>query len=174
VFVESPYARKFWLFVDMPSECTLGDLDGFLRRIWLECCDHLSDFYERREELSMDTEICELIPGEQYKYVYDYGTTTELVVTVKASCRREESNEDVRLLARNVPPVIPCGVCGGQAVVIDNESERSNPLLCVPCAGKLDLEVDYMLPLANSPRAGLCGYGGELDVWTSPPQYEGP
>jgi ribosomal protein L37AE/L43A len=41
---EGQYMPEYWLHVEMPATATLGDLDGFLRHIWVECCDHLSAF----------------------------------------------------------------------------------------------------------------------------------
>ena len=35
-------AQMFWL---VASKAKLSDIDRFLRRIWLECCAHLSEFY---------------------------------------------------------------------------------------------------------------------------------
>ena len=34
----------FWLYLEVYSDITLEQLDGFLRDIWLECCNHLSKF----------------------------------------------------------------------------------------------------------------------------------
>ena len=42
--VEARYAPDYWLHLQAPANCTFGDLDGLLRAIWLECCDHLSAF----------------------------------------------------------------------------------------------------------------------------------
>ena len=36
--------NPYWLHVDAGVNATLGDLDGLLRAIWLECCGHMSQF----------------------------------------------------------------------------------------------------------------------------------
>lgn len=36
----SPYFLSLWI----DEEATFGDIDDFLRRIWLECCGHMSSF----------------------------------------------------------------------------------------------------------------------------------
>ena len=36
--------KNYWLYVDMPVTGSLTSLDSFLRKIWLECCGHLSEF----------------------------------------------------------------------------------------------------------------------------------
>ena len=42
--VEGRDAPDYWLHLQAPANCTFGDLDNLFRRIWLECCDHLSAF----------------------------------------------------------------------------------------------------------------------------------
>src|SRR5947209_4813866 len=42
--VEGKHDPRYWLHLEMPATATLGDLDGLLRDIWLECCGHLSAF----------------------------------------------------------------------------------------------------------------------------------
>ena len=56
--IEGAYDKDYWLFVDIPTEKTLSDLDGFLRRIWLECCGHLSAFSgPGHREISMSRKL---------------------------------------------------------------------------------------------------------------------
>lgn len=42
--VEGRYLPEYWMHLSVPVNTTLGDLDQFLRDIWLECCRHLSAF----------------------------------------------------------------------------------------------------------------------------------
>ena len=42
--VDDPLSPYYWLHIEIPARATLADLDHFLRRIWLECCGHLSQF----------------------------------------------------------------------------------------------------------------------------------
>jgi hypothetical protein len=42
--VEARYAPDYWMHLQAPANSTFGDLDGLLRAVWLECCDHLSAF----------------------------------------------------------------------------------------------------------------------------------
>ena len=44
ILVEGTYLPMYWMHLEMPADDTLYDLDGFLRDIWVECCDHLSEF----------------------------------------------------------------------------------------------------------------------------------
>jgi len=42
--VEARHAPDYWMHLQAPAKSSFGDLDGLLRAIWLECCDHLSAF----------------------------------------------------------------------------------------------------------------------------------
>lgn len=42
--VKARYAPGYWLHLQAPGSATFGGLDRVLRRLWLECCDHLSAF----------------------------------------------------------------------------------------------------------------------------------
>jgi hypothetical protein len=44
LLVEGQYSPRYWLHLQASGKSTFGDLDGVLRRIWLECCSHLSEF----------------------------------------------------------------------------------------------------------------------------------
>lgn len=50
--VSSKYDKNYWLYITIDVNCTLKDLDKFLRDIWVECCGHLSMFkiHEERYE----------------------------------------------------------------------------------------------------------------------------
>ena len=42
--IEGAYDKGYWLYVDIPVDKTLNALDKFLRKIWLECRGHMSEF----------------------------------------------------------------------------------------------------------------------------------
>ena len=44
LMVQGRYAPDYWMYLEIPAEVKLEVLDAFLRDIWLECCDHMSDF----------------------------------------------------------------------------------------------------------------------------------
>ena len=72
--------------------------------------------------------------------------------------------DDVRVLARNDPPDIPCGICHKNAAAyIDMESpDDESGWFCEQCAEEHDLDTEEMvLPVVNSPRTGVCGYTGD-------------
>jgi hypothetical protein len=78
----------YWVDVAMKREATLSDLDRLLRRIWLECCGHLSEFHGGgHRKVSMRTRVGEAFfaVGDRLGYVYDFGSSTELVVSLSGS-----------------------------------------------------------------------------------------
>ncbi|GIW34665.1 hypothetical protein [Meiothermus sp.] len=84
--------------------------------------------------------------------------------------REGYQNKNLRLLARNEPPVWPCSVCGQPATQIDTECayELESPFFCEAHAQehiqqKHDGDDYMLLPVVNSPRMGVCGYEGPDD-----------
>jgi hypothetical protein len=52
-----------------------------------------------------------LQPGSKLKYEYDFGSTTDLLLKVVGVRPAESKRHYVKLLARNLPPPIPCDAC---------------------------------------------------------------
>ncbi|MDR1532662.1 MAG: hypothetical protein LBS62_10880 [Clostridiales bacterium] len=166
---EGKWDKNYWLLLDIPLNSSLAKLDSFLRNIWLECCDHLSAFFIGREEITPSLKIHNLCVGDKLTHEYDFGTTTETIITVMGETHRPKQRESVRLLARNVPPVFVCAECGkpGEYICRECMYDSANPFFCGGCADKHTETQghDGLLPVTNSPRMGECGYGGELDIW---------
>lgn len=155
------------------KDATLGQLDRFLRDIWLECCGHLSEFTiggrhymshteSGRSSQSMKNTMGQLLsPGLQFRYVYDMGSSTELeleVVGAISACPKRE----IKLLMRNDPPPFSCASCKKAPEIICSMCGETT---CADCSEEHSCAIDegdtYMLmPLVNSPRAGVCGYEG--------------
>ncbi len=180
VIVQSPGASEYWLHLEVPETATLLDLDVFLRRIWLECCGHMSQFKIGHtyyldspeytdfdspwgmdsEEKEMTTSVADLFhPKLEFSYEYDMGSTTELALKVAGERQGPVTKKSgIRLMARNIPPIISCGKCGAPAAWIDTEhSWEAEGWLCEKCAGE---DPEMFLPVVNSPRTGVCGYTG--------------
>jgi hypothetical protein len=168
--IEGMYRKEYWLYIDIPVEAPLFCVDDFLRKIWLECCGHCSEFYgQGHSEIDENRKLGTFLAGDKFFHAYDFGTTTETVITSMGIIRRKSQKEVVRLLARNVPPVFQCASCGKTAKSICTECsyESDNPFFCAACGRKHDKEhgEEMMLPITNSPRMGECGYSGELDTY---------
>ena len=178
LLVQGEYNTEYWLYVEMPATATLRDLDQFLRHIWLECCGHLSAFeiegtqysvetaaqagnpwFESpREERHMDVPVGKVLsPGMKFTHEYDFGSTTRLALRVVGEREGTDSQQRVRLLARNEPPQILCERCKKKPAVWVDAYEDS-ACCCEECIENTE---EGALPVVNSPRVGVCGYTGE-------------
>ena len=99
--------------------------------------------------------------GDTLLYEYDFGSTTEIIITVVDEVSRAKQKEKVQLLARNAPLEEQCDQCGAPATTVN---AWENELLCDGCAEGAEDE-DALMPIVNSPRSGECGYDGEYDIW---------
>jgi hypothetical protein len=170
--IEGAYDKDYWLFIDIPVKRRLSDVDKFLRKIWLECCGHMSAFRtnerSRYNDIDQNSILNSFAVNDKIIHEYDFGSTTESLITVMGSTIRPPQKEVVRLLARNIAPQFQCCSCDNPAEYIDVERiyDSNNPFYCASCA-EVDEYGDYnmLLPVTNSPRMGVCGYEGELDVF---------
>lgn len=153
----------YWLFAAVPADASLKDLDGFLRQTWLECCGHMSAFREKRIEVPMSRKIGQLATlGAKLVHEYDFGSTTELEVTFagKVIAGKLSGRSKIKLLVRNNMPEIACDVCGKTAKQICTDCIYDGGLLCDKCADSHACETEFLLPVVNSPRCGVCAYEG--------------
>ena len=175
---EGRYAPEYWLHLEVPAAATLEKLDRFLRHIWLECCGHLSAFtigetsYSSSpcpdglvgdaRDASMKKKLQDVLsPGVTFAHEYDFGTTTVLKLAVLAERRRPGKSTEIEILARNDPPPIKCDSCGAAATQVCSQClGDSQAWFCDQCAPKHKCGEEMMLPAANSPRVGMCGYCG--------------
>lgn len=169
VRVQWPHINPiYWLYLAIPFDSTLNDLDQFLRDIWLECCDHLSCFkirdtifasniepdpYSEIVQLSMDFKVASaLAEGLKFTHEYDFGSPTLLLLEVMGKTQAKQ----IELLIRNEDPGFVCSYCKKKAEYIRPDHEE---YYCKTCAERHDRE-EELLPLVNSPRTGVCGYTG--------------
>jgi hypothetical protein len=172
----SPYFLSLWV----DGDCSMGQIDDFLRAIWLDCCGHMSEFTDNNKNrmeqangaipMSRATKLA-LVKGMKLKYEYDFGSTTELLITVKGEYTIKADKKLV-LLSRNNPPEILCDLCHKKpatAICTAHGYEEAS-LFCESCSKKHaktcpDFEDYSAMTLVNSPRAGVCGYdGGSIDL----------
>lgn len=166
--ISDAYNPDYFLHLLVLGRTELAELDAYLRKIWLECCGHLSAFsYERwGEEIDMRTKAAHIFrPGLSFFYQYDFGSTTELeirCIEVYSGTLGKKSRR-IKLLARNAQPIIPCSECGEHpAVQICTEcQDEEGGWLCEKCAQTHECEEDLFLPVVNSPRTGVCAYGSD-------------
>lgn len=160
--VEGHRLPEYWMHLKVSSQARLGDLDNFLREVWVECCGHLSAFRIGREEINMNRKLAHILqPGMRLLYEYDFGSTTELMLKVISEFRSNIKKGEVEMLARNDPPQIKCIHCENLATRICTECMyEEGGWLCDSCAEDHQCGEDMLLPVVNSPRTGVCGYVG--------------
>jgi Plasmid pRiA4b ORF-3-like protein len=175
--VEGRDLPVYWMHLEVPASTTLATLDRFLRDTWLECCGHLSAFEIGgiryavdagmddgwgMDEKSMRVRLDKVFSsGQVCSYEYDYGTTTELKLRVVSEREVEAKGKAVQVLARNIPPVILCEVCGKPATEVCSQCIFDDKgWLCDDCAEEHECGEEMLLPVVNSPRVGMCAYTG--------------
>jgi hypothetical protein len=164
----------YFLHLEAAETATLGDLDRLLRKIWLECCDHMSGFQIGGERYDYDPygnsaggDADPRISGviglrERVVYEYDFGSTTRPGGRMVRAGTGQSRPEPLRLVARNEPPAYPCAGCGqGNCSRICRECSVSERItLCEPCAAQHKCGEESVVRLGNSPRDGVCAYAG--------------
>ncbi|HWS85238.1 MAG TPA: hypothetical protein VN207_13365 [Ktedonobacteraceae bacterium] len=183
IIVQGLYLPMYWMHLEVTAETTLATLDQFLKDIWLECCLHLSQFeiekvsYSAesrmfanwdRDGRSMDVRLDEVLsPGQTCSYEYDFGSTTELTLKVISEREVQAKEKAIQVLARNTLPLVPCDVCGKPSTSICTQCiYEDGGYLCDACGEEHQCGEEMLLPMVNSPRAGVCGYTGEASEAT--------
>ncbi len=100
--------------------------------------------------------------GQKFFYEYDFGSTTHLALRVVSEREGIEEEDNIEILARNIPPTILCKVCGKPAkrVASGYYNVEEYAYCSSKCARKDHQYYEEMLPVVNSPRVGVCGYTG--------------
>lgn len=170
--VQDAWLKEFWLDLEMRESATLKDLDTYLRAIWLECCGHMSQFSFggwQGEEIPMSRQIGKVLqPGAELTHIYDFGTSSE--THIKLVGMREgapTTKHPITLMTRNLMPEAECQECGKPAawfcVECQIEEERSGMLCDKHAENHPHDNYGDPVPLANSPRMGMCGYEGPAE-----------
>ena len=184
--ISSKYYPEYWMFIEVDGKSQLKAIDNFLRETWLECCGHLSSFtikgsrYESRlgpfpfpdpffneNTKTMEQSTSNIFePGMKIDYIYDYGSSTELVLNIISDKSGIISDKNkVKLVARNIELVFKCAKCKKEiatkicAVCIYGK-DRNRASFCNNCVNLHKFGEKMTLPIVNSPRSGECGYTG--------------
>ena len=178
LYVQGRSRPEYWLHLEAHADHTLAEVDFYLRRLWVECCGHLSQFTIGTDRYSVSPssvsfgEVVErdmnvplkdvLKPGLRFRYEYDLGSTTELAIRVLGDREDLPHSEFAQVLARNDAPKVSCEKCTELAVqVCSTCSSNSEGWLCAKHATSHACGKDALLPVVNSPRVGVCEYMGE-------------
>ena len=155
---------RYWLYVEARSDASLQQLDALLRRVWLECCGHMSAFRGGQHQPAMRSRngVALERKGLKFAYDYDFGSTTTLSGQVLGAREGSLGRLATRLLARNDPPQWSCELCAKPATVVCPFCIGSGPwMFCEVHARRHSCaEEEAFLPVVNSPRMGVCAYTG--------------
>jgi hypothetical protein len=55
--VATRYPSGYWLHLHADERATFKTLDTFLRKLWLECCGHMSEFFIGRQTIGMQRRL---------------------------------------------------------------------------------------------------------------------
>ena len=127
---------------------------------------------EENGEIPMSRKVNKVFyPKLKLEYEYDFGSSTELVLTIIDEYP-VKADAKIVLLSRNEPLKIVCDACkkkpATQMCAIHDYGDDS--LFCDKCGEKHAEECedfdDYAaMPVVNSPRMGVCAYeGGRIDT----------
>jgi len=146
----------YWLLFSAPKTSTLDEVDRLLRRVWCECCGHMSGFFMGQyDEIDIDRKLSSFGIKSTFRYDYDFGSTTSLKLTIVDEVKSDKKG--VQLLGRNKMPEHKCTFCDDEADYIDSYSDD---FACEKCHKKEEDDDSYWRRTANSPRMGVCGYEG--------------
>jgi len=150
-----------WDMMDAYDKLDKGNEDEY-NRIMEDCTGQIPLSTEARDVF---------YKGLVLDYEYDFGSSTNLTITVMEQYPMKADN-DIVLLSRNEPLPMMCAGCGKvpatqicSVCACDGEAE-----FCDKCAKKHAKEcedfADYAsMPVVNSPRMGVCDYnGGTIDT----------
>lgn len=167
--VDSADDPMYWLHVEVRARSSFQQLDSLLRRTWLECCGHLSEFRLGRRELSLSAPIGRELPrvGAKFAYEYDFGSTTALrgqVVGVRVGRLGRAAS---RIVARNNPLLWSCADCERPALIVCPLCIYEDSYLFCETHAETHACADEeaYLPVVNSPRMGVCGYAAGQVTW---------
>ena len=114
------------------------------------------------EVLPVDTPLERVVTvGHRFTYEYDFGSTTHLDLRVVDAYTGPPPEEGIRVLARNYAPDYSCEVCGEKATYWYCYRYPGAPYCALHAQQHKDWPHGF-LPIVNSPRMGVCGYGGPV------------
>lgn len=169
--VQAAGMPEFWLNIEMRGSAKLKDLDNYLRSIWLECCNHGSQFSFggwQGEEIGRTRRLVDVLEvGEELTHIHDPGTSSETIIkAVGVRNGNPLTPHPITLLARNIMPECLCMECKQPATWICPECLRKDVRVAL-CDEHAKVHSHGScgdpLPLVNSPRVGKCIYSGPAE-----------
>jgi len=170
--IQDAGSNQFWLDLEIRGSSTLNNLDGYLRAIWLECCGHLSRFSFggwQSKEIPKSRRANEVFePGVKLTHIYDFGTSSfTLIKMIGERKGKPTTSHPIALMVRNLMPEYECIKCKQPAIWLCMECLFEEDVWGTLCDEHAQTHPhdNYGEPvkLVNSPRLGMCGYGGPAE-----------
>ena len=146
----------YFMYLSVGHNCTLNDLDNFIRTEWCSCCMHLSNFLdENGKETSKKTKISNIGINGKILYEFDMGDSTDVYIEiVKYFDKDDNSNRLISKKCKSVfklSPDAPLCSCNNKALYFGDDEP-----LCQSCMEKS--KCDRFYKIVDSPRVGMCGF----------------
>lgn len=148
----------YFIYARLGLNCKFKDLDKFLKEVWCECCEHMSEFNLFKNKVGLIGEIkktekfSKYKVGDRFEYEYDMGNATTVYLEILDILSGNEENKEIEILKRNEQPKIICNNCDNESKYYDKENDE---FVCEKCA---QVEEECRFNVVNSPRTGVCGY----------------
>lgn len=168
LLIEGRYNSNYWIVIKVNQDITLKKIDTFIRDIWVECCGHLSQFFNGDSKIGMSRRIDQVfVQGTKIIYEYDFGSPTELFLSLLEKVK-DSNKKNIQVIMRNKLIEEECSFCENIAIYICPYCiNHDEGLLCKSCIDThrcVENEgEEILLPMSNSPRAGVCGYDNAND-----------
>lgn len=113
----------------------------------------IQELLDSVEDRSLDVLLGRTLKvGQKFEYIYDYGSSTYIMLKVLSEREGMILDEaDVQLLAQNTDPTFNCIICGKAAQQV--EMDYPYRAYCDNCVEQQD--EGRLLPIINSPRVGV-------------------
>jgi hypothetical protein len=149
--------NKYFLYVLFNHNTTLKEVDKFLRKIWCECCGHLSNFfykkptpfenniirmiYNKITQIPKNKKIIDIknifeINNNEITYIYDFGDQTELTIELLGIFNGNTKVYKNNILLRNKFNLYKCEYCNDYATHL-YECE----LICNFCINNINIKM---------------------------------
>lgn len=170
--VSDEFNLGYFMYVLVPTNSKLLVLDDFLKKMWLECCGHLSKFTINGIEYNdfdygcvdedekcekKDTKLSKIKDfnvGMIFTHEYDFGTTTTL--QIKVLDKLNTKNLGLKLLVRNSNPKYKCEGC--KKYNSTKTCVMTGEMFCEECVPEEETSEEPIFNIINSPRQVDCYY----------------
>jgi len=145
----------YYMYCKIGNNTTLRKIDKFLKNKWVNCCDHLSKFYNSSNKIIKKNTKLSDINDNIFFYEYDYGTSTQIVITKYKKLNGTNNDDNIDIILENDNMHIPCVICKNDSkyIIYNNKNYEINTY-CE--THKIKSELMHLI--CNSPRVGVCGY----------------